>query len=67
MRTMNPKLKKVFYAWCVLMACLIATLFLNGCGMPNHYNHKDSHYEPYNHIPPAPEIKIKIPKYYYPE
>jgi len=67
---MITKLKKIFYVWCVLVACLAATLFLNGCGMPNHYNHKNNHYESSNYIPPAPEIKIPDmtnPKYYRPE
>lgn len=63
---MNPKLKKVFYVWCAVMVCLIATLFLVGCGTPNeHYPHEgeiytsyDRHYEPSNYIPPAPEVDL---------
>jgi len=46
----------------------ISTLLLTACGMPNTENTYSYAGKPQSsYVPPAPEIKIKIPKYYYPE
>ena len=79
---MNKTLKKIAYAWAVIMAVLITALFLVGCGTPNEhypceggiYTSYDRHYEPSNYIPPAPEIDLNTlieqatdPRYHFPE
>jgi len=79
---MNKTLKRITYVWGVIMAILIITLFLVGCGSPNEqypcegevYTSYDRHYEPSNYIPPAPDIDINSlikettdPRYHFPE
>ena len=79
---MNKTLKRITYAWAVIMAILITALFLVGCGYPNEqypcegevYTSYDRHYEPSNYIPPAPDIDINSlikettdPRYHFPE
>lgn len=80
---MNKTLKRITYVWVVIMALLIITLFLVGCGSPidqqttcggaDIYFH-DPHYEPSNYIPPPPEVDLNTiikettdPRYHFPE
>jgi len=79
---MNKTLKRITYVWVVIMALLITTLFLVGCGTPNEqypcegeiYTSYDRHYEPSNHILPAPDVDLNAlikettdPRYHFPE